>query len=127
MAVGLLWGMDTNIRYSQYQSTQISTQETSTYSPTYAPQYSMAYNPQLILGSPRGSIGGGSQIIPTVAPQVITIPSTDQVSAPVTEEAPMGGGGIQDMLIAGVAIVAAVLILPSLIKGFTKIKTKGLK
>ena len=126
MAVGLLWGMDTNIRQYQYRSTQISTQETSTYAPTYAPQYSMAYNPQLILGSPHGSIGGGSQIIPTVAPQIITIPSVAQTSAPVTQEAPMGGGGMQDMLIAGAAIIAVVLILPSLMKGFAKVKTKGL-
>ena len=121
MAIGLLWGMDTNIRQYQYRSTQISTQTTATYSPTYAPQYTMGYNPQIILGSPQAVISGGQGLQPTVAPQVIAIPSTSQAANPVTQEAPMGGGNnMMDYAIAGVAIIAAVFILPKLLRKFSK-------
>jgi len=117
-------GVETNVEIMHLQPHFELIQNTPTYSPTYSPQYSMTYNPQIMLGSPYGAMTGGS-ITPTVAPQVIITPSASQSSAPELQQS-AGGGGMQDMLIAGVAIVAAVLILPSLIKGFTKVKTKGL-
>jgi len=134
MSVGLLFGMDTNItnRMSEYKTYKTANQYTITNAPQTTTQYSLGYNPQLNIGSPNANIGGSGGVNPISVPQVITTPSVAQGDAPTTTEAPMGAGtGNQwtNLIIVGVVAIAAVIILPKLLKGLGKsgALTKGLK
>jgi hypothetical protein len=128
MVIGLLQGVEVDYQHqSQYQYQHTSNvQSTSTYAPTIAPQYTIGYNPQVILGSPQAQISGGQSQTPQVIPATTITPAIDNASGQTQgQTAETGGNNLMDYAIAGVAIVAAVIILPKLIKGFTKAKTKG--
>jgi len=85
-------------------------------------QPTITYNPQLQIDSPGGQIGGS-----TVTPSITVIPSHTQNTnqsdtATATPDMGISGGGtgITDLLIVGGALIAGVLILPSIVKGFSK-------
>ena len=107
--------------------------KSTTYAPVYSPsnQYALGYNPQLNIGSPNASIGGSGGVNPISSPSVVSAPSQAQTDAPVYTEAQQGGGGLAksgewtDLIIVGVIAIAAVLILPKLIKGLSSSSGKA--
>ena len=128
MAVGLLFGADTNIttRVYDYKTYKTTKQYTTTFAPQTTVMNTYGYNPQIVLGSPQANIGSGGRVTPVSTPQVTTIPQTIQKDEPITKEATMGAQGgtnITDLLIVAGVGLAAILILPKLFKK----RKKGVK
>jgi len=112
---------------SDQRSYTIAPQITTTTSDnrTYAPQLSYQYNPILQLGSPNASASGAIQtpsiqVLPSVNVAPALTPNTTQGNTQTQDNA--GGNSMTDMLIAGAAILAGIVILPPLIKSLGKFK-----
>lgn len=130
MAIGLLFGADTNIQYQYQTEIQKRFYQTIKYSPTtqitktFAPQYSMQYAPNLILGSPNASISG-SQQIPQVQVIPYQVPTISQIDQP--QEAPMSQSqsqtatapkpsGIGELILIGAIAIGGLFLLSRLKK-----------
>jgi len=87
-----------------YQSTYAPTTQTTT---TLSPQYTIGYNPQIILGSPSASIGGGQMQTPSVTVIPTAQPALSQTSAQTsTQPVTKAGNGNETLIaIAGLGVL----------------------